>query len=245
MNHWKLTVAYDGTSFFGWQKTAMGPSIQQTLEEAILRITQETVLPEGASRTDRGVHAEAQIVLFSLSEKSSFTPEKLTVALNSILPVAIRVRRAEKTNEAFHPSLHAKLKEYHYKVCLGPVQYPMNRLYSWHYHYPIAIEMMAKAKAPLIGTHDFSAFTTETAKDPICTIKSIDFIPLDSNRLEIIIQGNRFLYKMVRGIVGTLLNIGSGKLPPDSMEAILTSKERAKAGITAPAHGLFLHRVIY
>ena len=233
---YKALLAYDGTCYFGWQKTPSGPSIQEELEKAIARITGESVLPESASRTDRGVHAEGQVIRFTL--KNSANPHRLMRGLNAVLPGDIRVRELAPCQ--FHPALDAMGKTYRYRICLGPVQDPVNRLYSWHIYFPLNVAKMERAARSLIGTHDFTAFANEEGKDPLCTIQSIDIVE-DC----IWIKGNRFLYKMVRNIVGTLVHIGCGKLPEDCIPDILASRDRKKAGITAPAQGLHLHQVFY
>jgi tRNA pseudouridine38-40 synthase len=232
---YKSIIAYDGTRYFGWQKTATGPSIQEELEKAILRITGEVAVPEAASRTDRGVHAEGQVIQFALQKMVE--PQKLLKGLNAVLPADIRV--LELSPKEFHPTLDAIGKEYRYQICQVPVQDPTQRLYSWHIRHQLDFGKMERAIKDLIGTHDFSAFANEEEKNPICTIKSIVF---DGSFW---IRGDRFLYKMVRNLVGTLIYIGSGKLPEDSIPGILESKDRKKGGVTAPAHGLYLHQVFY
>jgi tRNA pseudouridine38-40 synthase len=230
---YKAVLSYDGTRYFGWQKTVTGPSIQEELEKALLRITQELVLPEAASRTDRGVHAEGQVIQFALNRAWELHP--LQRALNAVLPPDIRIRSLEY--KQFHPTLDALGKEYHYRLTLSPVQLPMERLYAWHLHQPLDLVKMIDEAQDLLGTHDFSAFTNEEEKDPICNLESITFTD------RFIIRGNRFLYKMVRNIVGTLIYVGLGKL--NSVKEILLSRDRRRAGITAPALGLYLHRVFY
>lgn len=232
---YKAFITYDGTRYFGWQKTATGPSIQEELEKAIRQITGETALPEAASRTDRGVHAEGQVIQFALQKP--IDPLRLLKGLNAVLPSDIRV--LEIVPKEFHPTLDAIGKEYRYRICQGPVQDPTQRLYSWHIRHPLDLEKVAFAAQALIGRHDFTAFANEEEKNPICTIESIVF---DGSFR---IKGDRFLYKMVRNIVGTLVYVGCGKLPPDSIPAILESKDRKQAGMTAPPHGLYLHQVFY
>ena len=243
MFYYLTTLSYDGTRYLGWQKTKMGPSIQDSLEQAIRQITQETSLPEAASRTDRGVHAEGQVVLFSLS--TSWERASLQKALNAVLPLDIRVKTLKEAPPSFHPSVQAKGKEYHYRICLGPVQEPHNRSYSWHFKRPLDLKKMEQGAEALLGTRDFSALANEPEENPICTLTQISFVPLERNRLQICLQGNRFLYKMARNLAGTLLYMGCGKLPADCIPALLASKDRKAAGMTAPAHALFLHRVDY
>lgn len=238
-----LLLAYDGTRFFGWQKTLTGPSIQEALSDAIFTITRESAIPEAASRTDRGVHAERQSVAFSLEK--AWDPRRLERGLNAVLPPEIRVVRARQANPDFHPTFHAKVKEYHYRICRGAVQEPIHRLYSWHFRYPLDSTAMEEAAALLVGQKDFSAFANEPEENPICQLESIRLMPLEGNRLQISMIGNRFLYKMARNLAGTLLYVGCGKLSASSIPARLESRDRKQTGITAPAHGLFLHRVDY
>lgn len=240
---YKAIIAYDGSSFLGWQKTKEGPSIQQTLEQTMMKLTQKQVGFEAASRTDRGVHAEGQVVSFCMEE--GWPPEKLQRGLNALLPVEIRVLHVEAREDLFHPTLHAKEKEYHYRMCLTPFQNPIHRHYSWHFRYPLDIEPMKQGAQALLGTHDFSSFANEPEENPICTLRQVNFSFLETNRLQMALIGDRFLYKMARTLAGTLAYVGCGKLDVHSIPEILQSKSRSQAGITAPALGLFLHRVSY
>lgn len=239
----KLTVAYDGTNYFGWQKTNSGPSIQETLENVLKLILQHPIQCEAASRTDRGVHAKGQIVQFFSSK--IVDPRRLLHALNGNLPRDIRTLEAALVDSTFHPTLSAQSKLYTYDLCLGPVQQPFCRKYSWHYPYPIDIALMQQAADQLIGTYDFSAFSTEPQLNSIRTLYSLQLTLLSDCRLRISIHGDKFLYKMARTIAGTLVNIGSGKLPPDTISKLLENKKRNEAGITAPAHGLTLQKILY
>lgn len=238
----KLTICYDGSLYFGWQKTKMGPSIQEEIERAVLQITKERVHPEAASRTDRGVHAEGQVVYLILD--ASWESSRLLCALNAVLPKDIRVREIQPADPSFHPTLNAVQKEYRYCLSTSPVENPTNRLYAWHFRYPLDLEKMRRGAEDLLGTHDFSAFCNERDPSPICTLKSIQF-HLSKEELQIAIIGDRFLYKMVRNLVGTLVYIGCGKLPSTCIPSLLASKNRRQGGITAPAHGLVLHKVFY
>lgn len=231
----KALIRYDGTRYFGWQKTRYGPSIQGEIEKALFLLTQKSITTEAASRTDRGVHAREQAIRFSLTKP--LPPKTVMRALNARLPSDIRVLQIEE--QSFHPTLDAVGKEYRYRLCFDPVILPHQRLYSWHYYYPIEREKVNRAKEKLIGAHDFSAFSNRKEKNPLCTIASIEF---DG---DFWIRGDRFLYKMVRNIVGTLLYIGSGKIPEEALPQILDARLRKNAGITAPAHGLYLHKVFY
>ena len=233
---YKAILAYDGTHYFGWQKTKTGPSIQEELEKAIYQMSRENCLPEAASRTDRGVHAEGQVIQFELQKE--WPCESLCKALNGILPTDIRLLHIEK--KVFHPTLDAIRKEYRYQIMGGIAPDPTLKLYAWHIPLPLNCAHIEEAILPLLGTHDFSAFAGEKEKDPICHLESLSF---DGKMFYI--RGERFLYKMVRNLVGTLVYVGLGKLTPNAIASILESKKRALAGITAPAHGLYLHQVDY
>ncbi len=239
----RAVIAYDGTHYFGWQSTKTGPSIQETLSQAILHATQETVIPEAASRTDRGVHAEAQVIAFPLQKP--WDPQKLLRALNAHLPEDIRIFSLTSDSPDFHPTLSAKEKQYHYHISSIPFQHPIHRLYAWHLHTELNLPLMEKAIPLLLGTHDFSSFTSGPIKNPICTLSSITLPQGAPGALKIALQGDRFLYKMARTIVGTLVYIGQKKLPPNQILELLQKKDRTMGGMTAPAHGLFLHKVLY
>ncbi len=238
----KLILAYEGTRYLGWQKTITGLSIEEELEKAVAQILQHPVNLQAASRTDAGVHAEGQVVNFFTERDIPL--DKLQKGLNSILPSDISVVQIEEAKESFHPTLQNYGKEYHYSVCLGPTQLPFYRNFSWHFSYPVNIEEMKKAALYLIGKHDFSAFTNEKQENNIREIFEIEIEEFKS-RLKIRVSGNNFLYKMVRNIVGTLLYVGCGKLSAEEIPAILNSKDRTLAGVTAPALGLILKEVFY
>lgn len=235
---YKALISYDGTHYFGWQKTKAGPSIQETVENALTKLTQETPNLNGASRTDRGVHARGQVVQFSL--KNPWEMSALKHALNGILPGDIRILQIDKKN--FHPTLDALSKEYHYKLCLEEVQDPHERFYSWHVYHPLDLKLIKMGAKELLGTHDFSAFSNrdeEGEDNPICTLQKLEF-----NGTTFKVQGDRFLYKMVRNLVGSLVYFATKRLSIDIKE-LLVSKDRKLGGITAPAHGLYLHEVSY
>jgi tRNA pseudouridine38-40 synthase len=229
-------ITYDGTNYFGWQKTKSGPSIQEEIEIALQKITGQKTQPEAASRTDRGVHAIGQVVQFAC--QTHLALDDLKRALNAVLPQDIRV--LELSLKDFHPTLDSIGKEYIYKFSPVPVQDPTIRLYSWHLRYPIDFAPMKKAAAHLVGSHDFTSFANNKEKDPNCKIEDISIYPD-----YISIKGDRFLYKMVRNLVGTLIYVGYGKIHPSDIPRILAAKDRKLAGITAPAHGLYLHQVFY
>lgn len=234
-SNYKLILAYDGSRYFGWQKTETGPSIQETLADVLKRLTQEEIVPEAASRTDRGVHAVGQTIHFQ-----ALKPVTLR-GLNALLPPDIRAVSLEGAPTDFHATLHACGKEYRYRLALGPVEDPFQRLYAWHVHVPLDVEKMSQAAGHLIGRHDFSAFANEPEENPICTLESIAL----QGQLEICLKGDRFLYRMARNLVGTLVYVGCGKIGAEEVPSILASRDRKRAGITAPAQGLRLQEVFY
>jgi tRNA pseudouridine38-40 synthase len=248
MQNIKLTVAYDGGAYLGWQKTPMGPSIEETLQTVLEQILQHPTPLQAASRTDAGVHALGQVVNF-LSSKESIDLHRLQISLNSLLPKDIAVLDIEKVPPAFHPTLDCSGKEYHYNVCFGTAQLPHHRFYSWHYPYSLNLSSMQEAASFLIGTHDFSTFCNvkknEKYDNHVREVKRLDITQTEEKRLRFQIEGNHFLYKMVRNLVGTLVYVGRGKLPIHSISSLLNSHDRKEAGVTAPAHGLFLFRVFY
>lgn len=244
----KLTLAYDGSAYLGWQKTPMGPSIEAALQRAIEQILQHPAPLQAASRTDAGVHAEGQTVNF-FTPKPHLDLGKFQFSLNRLLPQDIAILKAERMPITFHPTIQCIAKEYRYCICLGPIQLPRYRLTSWHVPYRLDLEMMREALGFLTGTHDFGVFCTIKKithyTDTIRTVQLLEFDEIDRNRLLFRIIGTHFLYKMVRNIVGTLVDIGRGKIPLEQLPLILKSRHRPHAGVTAPAHGLFLHEVFY
>jgi tRNA pseudouridine38-40 synthase len=248
MKNIKLTVAYDGKGYLGWQKTKMGSSIEGVLQGVLEQIFQVSVKLQAASRTDAGVHARGQIVNF-LVDVENLDTSSLLISLNRLLPNDIAVTLVDVASQNFHPTLDCYHKEYRYYICNSRWQYPENRYYSWHYPSLLNRELMREAAQPLIGTNDFAAFTNvaqnEQYEDHTRTIYDITIESLPDQRLCICVKGVTFLYKMVRNIVGTIVTVGHGKRGVQDVERILRSKQRVEAGMTAPAHGLFLHQISY
>jgi len=236
-------LAYSGTRYFGFQKTKMGPSIEQELERALEKILRHPVKIQAASRTDRGVHAEGQVVNFFADE--SWDMGQLREKLRGLLPKDISPLELKSVDDHFHPTLNNICKEYHYHICNQSVQLPFHREFSWHFHPPLDLELMRQGAKQIEGRHDFSAFTTLRYEDAVRQVEQIEIIALPGNRLQIRVKGDKFLYKMVRTIVGTLAFIGSGKIEVAQLKTILEERKRAQAGMTAPAHGLSLKKVFY
>jgi len=248
MRNYKMIIAYDGGCYLGWQTTKMGPSIEETIQTYLEQILQHPIVLQAASRTDAHVHAEGQVVNF-YSAKAEIDCHRLLLSLNSLLPKDIAILAIEPAENHFHPTLDAIAKEYHYYLSLGPVQMPHFRHYSWHVPYPLNFDEIEKAIPILTGSHDFSSFcnTKKNATYSHYTrhIEAITLLFLEGGRMRIAIKGHHFLYKMVRNLVGTLVYIGRGKISLESLPSILAGKSRPLAGMTAPAHGLFLHKVYY
>lgn len=243
MRNIRLIISYDGSRFFGWQKTSTGPSIQEEVETALERILGHQTTLEAASRTDRGVHAKGQSAQFFTS--SPIEPARLKAALNALLPEEISIQAVDEMPSGFHPTLEAKGKEYRYFICNTPVQSPTQRLYSWHLHLPLDLEEMQLAAPYLLGEKDFTAFSNERTDDAKRALTKLDIVPLEPGRYRFDICGNNFLYKMARNIAGALAYAGLKKIRAHDLPTILSSKDRRLAPITAPAHGLFLWKVNY
>lgn len=248
MTNVKLIIAYDGGRFLGWQKTKEGPSIEEELQRVLEHIYQTPIQLQAASRTDAGVHAAGQVVNF-FPPKLNPCPKRLSVSINSLLPKDISVLSSEIMPQSFHPTLDAKGKEYRYYISCGKSQMPHHRFYAWHYPYQLDLDKINEALPFLIGSKDFSTFCNfkknAAYTDFIRTVDSIQIENWEESGLCFKIQGNHFLYKMVRNLVGTLVYIGRGKVSIKNLSHIVESHDRTQAGMTAPAHGLFLHRVFY
>lgn len=244
----KLVIAYDGTAYLGWQKTKEGPSIEDVLLATLEQILQEPVTLQAASRTDAGVHAQGQVVNF-ITQKKTLNYSRLCISLNCLLPKDIAVISADEVSEAFHPTLDCSGKTYHYWIDCGTYQLPQHRFYAWHLHHMLDIPAMRQAAEMLQGRHDFSAFCNakknEDYSDHVRVVERIDIVEHANQRLQVILSGNHFLYKMVRNLVGTMTYVGMGKIPLEMILKILEGKDRTLAGVTAPAHGLTLFSVQY
>jgi tRNA pseudouridine38-40 synthase len=245
MDNLKLILSYDGTDYLGWQDANTGASIEGTLRAVLTQILQQEVLLQGASRTDAGVHAEGQVVNFFLEKPKNL--HQLLKSLNQLLPKSIRILSIQPVHEKFHPSLDAKEKEYHYTLSRSSIQPPFKRLFSWHYPHPLDLETMQLGAKTLLGKQDFIAFGNSSdpkPKETICNLSRLDIIS-EGEELRFEIQGDRFLYKMVRNLVGTLVCLGAQKLPLEDFQTLIQSRDRTRGGVTAPAHGLLLKRVFY
>lgn len=255
----RLTLAYDGTDFFGWQVQPGLRTVQGTLAETVRGVTGETVLPQGSGRTDTGVHASGQVV--SMALQADIPADRLQRALNRRLPSSIRVVRCDMAAD-FHARANVVHKTYEYRlferrvdgaerVCL-----PHVARYAWDCRWPLRLEAMQEAAACVIGTHDFTSFA---AHDPDRTRRMLEAGEAVSNvrsihssewlRLEGLllyrVTGSGFLHHMVRNLVGTCVEVGAGRIAAASIPAILAARDRSRAGVTAPPQGLHLMQVVY
>jgi tRNA pseudouridine38-40 synthase len=240
----KLTIAYDGTDFAGWQMQAGQRTVQGALEDALAPIDGERVVVHSAGRTDAGVHAAGQVISFAL--KSSIACDALVRAINVRLPQDVRVMQAEVAAEGFNARFDALHKTYHYVIFTGAVVPPPIRHFVWHVPQSLDVSAMNDAAAVLLGEHDFAAFQA-AGGDVITTRREIlaSVVTAADDRLTYEVTGTGFLRHMVRNIVGTLVDIGRGRMPASEMIRILQSRDRAEASATAPPQGLTLWRVDY
>jgi tRNA pseudouridine38-40 synthase len=244
----KIVVAYDGADFAGWQIQPDRPTIQQALADAIERVTGAHVLPQGSGRTDAGVHALGQVASFSI--QSPIPPRNLVVALNDVLPAAIRVLSAERVTAGFHARHSAKGKLYRYRIWRGDICPPELARYVYHHPYPLKEDAMQQAAGLVIGEHDFTSFAAvdpekgEVEASNVRAITSSNF-ERQGQELTYEVEGSGFLHHMVRNLVGTFLLVGKGSLGAQDIPRILAARDRSAAGHTAPASGLWLVKGSY
>ncbi len=239
MKRVKLIVAYDGTSYCGWQMQPNGVTIEEVLNRELSRLLKEPIQVIGASRTDSGVHAWGNIAIFDTSAR--MPADKISIALNQRLPQDIVIQESEETEPDWHPRKCNSRKTYEYRILNRRVPFPAERLNSYFYYYDLDVEKMKQAAAWLVGEHDFKSFCSirTQIEDTVRRIYSLD-IEKHGDRIDIRICGNGFLYNMVRIIVGSLVKVGCGFWEPDMIKTVLEARDRSKAGPKAPAHGLTL-----
>jgi tRNA pseudouridine38-40 synthase len=241
----RLTLAYDGTGFVGWQRQGKGVSIQGLIEEALSEIDGAPVVLHGAGRTDAGVHALAQVASARVS--TSIADDQLTRALNAHLPPAVRVTRVVTAPDDFHARFGATGKAYEYRIWNGPTLPPFIRLYAWHVPEPLDVDAMQDASRAIVGEHDFAGFRSARSVNhsTVRQVTTAGWRRAGESLLVFDISGTGFLRYMVRSLVGTLVEIGRRQRPASDMAALLARPDRSAAGRTAPARGLFLVKVAY
>lgn len=241
----RLVLEYDGTELHGWQRQHGASTVQQHLEEALAKLLQHEAPVTGASRTDAGVHARGQVACFRTERDIPL--HGIRRGLNSMLPDSIAIRDAADVPDDFHPRFSATGKHYRYTILTAPDRSPRWRNRAWHHPEALNVSAMHDAARALVGEHDFAAFRASgcTARTTLRRVDSITLTRLQPQLIEVDIRGNAFLRQMVRILVGTLSEVGSGKRPGSQLPEILASKDRKLAGATAPAQGLELIEVRY
>ena len=244
-NNFKIIVEYDGSNYHGWQRQPEEPTIQDEIEKALKSLTQQKVTLAGSGRTDAGVHAFGQVANFCCD--TTLGPDVFQRGLNSLLPKDIVVKACIQVPEKFHARYDATSKTYHYKLLNRAIPAAIYRQYAWHIQKKLDLEAMRDAVRHIIGTHDFRAFegSGSPRSNTRRNVMTADLVEMDDGHIVFKIKGDGFLRFMVRNIIGTLVDVGLGKITPDDFKRILESKNRDDAGVTAPANGLFLMQVEY
>jgi len=245
MRNIKLLIEYDGTNYRGWQVQPKGLTVQGMIEEKLALITGEAVHLIGSGRTDSGVHALGQVASFKT--KSQLDVHSIQRALNSLLPPDIVIQRAEEVEEGFHARKQSKSKIYEYRILNRNLRSAFHHEYTWHIPQRLNLEEMRKATRMLIGEHDFSSFRSvgSPTRTAVRRVIRAEWKRGRDGLIRFEVEANGFLKQMVRALVGTLVEIGKGRIDSETFEKILDSRDREKAGPTAPAHGLFLKKVKY
>ena len=244
----KLTIAYDGTAYQGWQVQKIGTGVQEKIEAAFGQMFPSVKRIHSSSRTDTGVHALGMVAHVEIPAAEFKMPVgRLALALNAFLPDDIRVQSAVRVPEKFHARFDAKGKQYRYFVWNHVAMNPLLQNRAWHFPMKLDLAKMRAAAKLFIGQHDFRCFAGTRSYEMESNVRTLTRCDLKKSgaQLTFIIEGDGFLYKMCRGIVGTLVQVGQGKIPLARVQEILASRDRSAAGMTAPAHGLVLWKVFY
>ncbi len=244
----KLVIAYDGTAYQGWQVQKIGTGVQEKIEEALAKLFKSHPRLHSSSRTDTGVHALGMVAHFEVPrEQFRMAPPKLALALNAWLPEDIRIVSAVRARQGFHARFDATTKEYRYFVWNSTAMNPLIRHTAWYVPRPLNLQAIRRAAQFFVGEHDFGSFTANPGYARTSTVRRIMRceVKRQGPLLTFRVEGAGFLYKMCRGIVGTLVQIGLGKFAPEAVKEILARKDRRMAGMTAPAYGLVLWKVRY
>jgi tRNA pseudouridine38-40 synthase len=245
MKRFKLTLEYDGTAYVGWQVQPNGPYIQAALMDALARLQGERLAVEVAGRTDSGVHALGQVVAFSTER--ALPLKAYWMGLNALLPADIAVVRAEEVPLDFDPRRWSRGKRYRYRVSNRRSRSPLRRHTHWELFMPLDVEAMRAGAAHLLGRHDFSAFRAADceAAHAVREVRALDVEGAAGDEIVFTVNGTAFLKHMVRNLVGTLVEVGRGKRAPSWVAEVLAGRDRTRAGVTAPPHGLALLEVFY
>jgi tRNA pseudouridine38-40 synthase len=243
-----MTIAYDGAAYAGWQVQKTGVGVQQCVEEAVSKIFPNAGRLHSSSRTDTGVHALGMVVHVDIpSGEFKMSASKAALAVNAHLPRDIRIMAAARCRPDFDARFSAKGKQYRYFIWNGPAMNPLLRHTAWHMSRSLDLAAMRAAAKLFLGRHDFKSLAGTRSYEMASTVRALTRCDLkrSGRLLTFIIEGDGFLYKMCRGIVGTLVQVGEGKIPAAAIKQILDKKDRRAAGMTAPAHGLVLWKVFY
>ena len=244
----KLVIAYDGTAYQGWQVQKTGTGVQEKIETALGRMFPSVKRIHSSSRTDTGVHALGMVAHVEIPRKEFKMPAtRLALALNAGLPADIRVLAAVRVPETFHARFDATGKQYRYFVWNHAAMNPLLQNRAWHFPMKLHLAKMQSAANRFVGRHDFKSFAGTRSYEMASNVRTLTRCDLRKSgaQLTFILEGDGFLYKMCRGIVGTLVQVGQGKIPLAEVADILASRDRRVAGMTAPAHGLVLWKVYY
>ena len=245
MENFRIIVEYDGTAYHGWQRQKADRTIQGEIEKALTTMTGKPVSLAGSGRTDAGVHAIGQTASFS--SDAGLSPDIYLKGLNSLLPDDILIRVCESMDPAFHARYDARSKLYQYRILNRDMPSILERHYVWHIRRKLNVEAMQKAATYFVGEHDFKAFEG-TGSPRTSTVRHViraEMRQTRDNQILFDIEADGFLRYMVRNIVGTLVDVGNGRIPEEDVKGILLSGDRSLAGATAPARGLFLIKVNY
>lgn len=244
----KLTIAYDGAGYEGWQVQKTGTGVQEKVEDALAKLFPCRPRVHSSSRTDTGVHALGMVAHFEAPRtEARMPPDKLALALNAWLPEDIRVTAAARARKSFHARFDARGKQYRYAVWNHAAMNPLLRRNAWHVPRRLDFPAMRAAAKSFVGRHDFQSFAANPGYKKQTTVRTLTRCEVKRSgpQFTFVIEGDGFLYKMCRGIVGTLVQVGLGKFPAAEVQSMLVEADRRVAGMTAPAHGLVLWRVFY
>jgi tRNA pseudouridine38-40 synthase len=248
MLKFKLVIAYDGTAYQGWQVQKVGTGVQEKVEAALGKMFPSVNRIHSSSRTDTGVHALGMVAHVEIPQAEFKMPvPRLALAINAFLPDDIRVLSAVRVPGKFHARFDAKGKQYRYFVWNHPAMNPLLQKRAWHYPARLDLAAMQAAAKLFLGKHDFKSLAGTRSYEMTSNVRTLTRCDIKKSgpQLTFVIEGDGFLYKMCRSIVGTLVQVGQGKIPPAKVSDILTSRDRRVAGMTAPAHGLVLWKVFY